>query len=142
MMNRREFAKHLALLAAGAAALPAQLSAFERLYDINTKPLGDTDLVSIEDIALGFSEPGDYAHFINIYNDQSVLYSFALNQRATFRYLPAPTAPMLATHRGVRWTTESYPAQSRIPIMGTIRYIDQSGMIRTCLIDKADGRLT
>jgi len=35
-MDRREFVKTLALWAAGAAAMPEQVKAFEQYYDVNS----------------------------------------------------------------------------------------------------------
>ena len=51
-MTRRDFVKHLALLAAGAAALPAQVAAFERYYDINMPRVGGDDLLAVDEIYL------------------------------------------------------------------------------------------
>jgi hypothetical protein len=48
-MNRREFVKFIALIAAGASALPQQIEAFERYYEANT-PQDDNELVAIDEI--------------------------------------------------------------------------------------------
>jgi hypothetical protein len=50
-MDRREFVKFLALLAAGAAAKPEQIAAFERYYDINS-PSFLTGLVAVDEVML------------------------------------------------------------------------------------------
>lgn len=48
MMERRNFVKFLALLAAGAAAKPEQIFAFEQYYEANT-PFGE-GLVAVDEI--------------------------------------------------------------------------------------------
>ncbi len=50
-MDRRGFVKFLALIAAGAAALPEQVAAFEHYYEVNT-PHVASGLVSVDEIWL------------------------------------------------------------------------------------------
>lgn len=51
MTTRRDFIQQLALLAAGAAALPTQVAAFEQYYNANT-PLRGDDFIAIDEISL------------------------------------------------------------------------------------------
>jgi len=52
-MNRRDFIKHIAFLAAGAAALPDQILAFERSMEINAIDKIEKGLIFADDIILG-----------------------------------------------------------------------------------------
>lgn len=143
-MNRRDFCKHLALLAAGAAALPQQIAAFERVFDINTRPLGERDLISVEDIAFGFLNPGDAAFLVQFLCADRVLYQVPINKRATFRTLPNPQCPMLATLSDFRWVvtegSQQYPGAH--DFIGSVRLTDQDGRIHTAPIEGASGRLS
>lgn len=51
-MNRRDFCRQLALIAAGAAALPSQIEAFTNLYEVNSRGLSGVDMISINNITI------------------------------------------------------------------------------------------
>ena len=122
MMNRREFVKYLALLAAGANALPAQVDAYEKMYDLNTRQFNKGKIVSIKEFTIGFKEPCDKHIRVSIVNKERELWSIFLNQRATFRYVTMPDCPLL--------TTEGFHIASKPQCSGTIHYIDMDGIIQ------------
>lgn len=142
-MNRREFVKHLALLAAGAAALPSQVAAFERLYEANTSgPLAtSTSLLSVNDIVIGFGgTPRDAAAVVRFFNGESAPLAFPLNTRATIRWIPAPDCPFLTSRDRFRWSVDDvYGRWTREEIAatltGSIRYTDMDGVIQNAAID-------
>jgi hypothetical protein len=140
-MNRREFIQHLALIAAGAAAMPAQLAAFERLYEINT-PKVATGIIRIDDMYLFFGgEPRDAAAVIKLRGSATVL-PIGLNTRATFRYVPPPDSPFLTTVDDCQWmVTGQYRDGSHchFDLGGFLRFTDQNGRLHTI---EFDGRRT
>ena len=148
MLTRREFCTHLTLLAAGAAALPQQVKAFEMLYDINTAPLGESGLISVEDLIFGFGGiPCDRTLDVQFRNGHDSLFHVAINKRASFRWVPTPQAPMLARYSDFNWRviTAVEPDEVRndaYDFIGTIRFIDQSGRVRTAEIVGAFGNLS
>lgn len=154
MMNRREFVQHLALLAAGASALPAQLKAFEHLYEVNTRPFGDraTGIVSIHDFALGFGgTPQDTAAVVRLMDRRRCLLSYALNRRSNMRIAVPPDCPVLALASDVSWSVDSgnstewgieQTARLREDFSGHLRFTDQDGLIHGIEIDGTRCRLT
>ena len=116
MMDRRAFIRHMALLAAGSAAMPGQIAAIEKLYNANT-PLSlrpgekwEHAMLSVEDWCVGFAmEPADRVFEIELFRldpdgDRVPFIIVALNQRATFRWVRAPNEPILCHRDQLGWS--------------------------------------
>jgi hypothetical protein len=138
-MNRREFCQHLALLAAGAAALPAQVAAFERLYDVNTRKLAHGSIISIHNLVFGFNgSPCDETALVTFFDGDRPLMPFALNTRSSMHFGVTPDCPMLSTEEGFRWEIQSSYPNSRYVynhFTGGVRYIDMEGVIHNVPIN-------
>ncbi len=150
MLTRPEFCTHLALLAAGAAALPQQIQAFVRIYDVNTAPLGESGLIAVEDIMFGFGGvPSDITYSVQFRQGEKVIFQVALNRRASYRWVPTPQAPMLTTERDFNWRVTPHhiippvddERNSAEDFEGTVRFVDQDSRIRVARIAGEFGRL-
>lgn len=144
-MTRRDWCKYMALLAAGASALPAQIAAYERLYDVNTVQLGETGLVALRDLVIGFRNPCDVSMHIRIFDRSRVLFNFALNKRATFRWVPSPECPKLANGRQVRWQFQASGEENdhhAYDLEATLEYVDQASLIHTVVLSGPEGHLS
>lgn len=154
-MTRREFVHHLALLAAGAAALPAQIAAFEQLYDVNSRIFGErSDLLSVSEIAFGFEGvPQDLAAVVSLMRRSSGrdMIRIPLNYRSCYRWIAPPDCPLLSTVEDLQWNVEGSGAWStpgedltaflRRHFTGTLRFTDQEGLIHNLPIDGHRRRL-
>lgn len=143
-MNRREFCKRAALLAAGAAALPAQIDAFEALYEVNTRQFGNrTDIIAVRDISFGFTgTPCDLMATVVFSRGETELLWFPINYRGMLRWVSLPDCPLLTTRGDFRWTikasgTAEEERYVRETFQGTICYLSMDGLIRT---DKLTGQ--
>lgn len=144
-MIRRDFVKMMALLAAGASAMPEQIAAFETIYDANTPrrlglgELWSKDFVSIEDWVIGFDMVGaDRTYNMGLYDGNTAVLSFALNQRALMRYVRPPQVPVLSRLKTLRWEVEETELEKRSqwaeadPVLNmTMKVMDGSGKIHT-----------
>ncbi len=146
-MTRREFGKYLALLAAGASALPAQLQAFERLYEVNL-PQAATGLIQVNDFWVGFRSPKDLAVRFLLTLGKRREIPFVLNYRASLRYVSPMDAPLLTTLEDLAWdldATEREPGDrtdiARAEFEGALRVTDQDGRIHDLGIDGKRRRL-
>lgn len=165
-MTRREFVKHLALLAAGAMAMPAQIAAFERTYDVNSRIFGErTDLLAVSEFSFGFEGvPQDLmavVSFIRRSNGTDLtngtdLIRIVMNYRSNYRWIPQPDAPLLSTVADLQWDIDGGPyawapnsldnQRSLTEILrqdfaGTLRFTDQEGLIHSLPIDGRRRRL-
>jgi hypothetical protein len=143
MMTRREFGKYLALLAAGASALPAQLQAFETLYETNL-PQKTTGLIHVSDLTFGFRNPRDSAVLVAWKFGPNRELPFVVNYRTFTRYVTTPDLPILSTVEDFAWgiyeggfldapSDESWQVQH--DFMGSIAFTDQEGKIHQFGID-------
>lgn len=144
-MNRREFCQHLALLAAGAAAMPAQIAAFEQLYEVNTRQFGrERGIVSIKGFTFGFDGPPcDLAACVTFFDGDRVLQPFVLNTRGMMHMGIVPDCPMFATRDRLRWEVSDSAGfydglggcYASDHLNGFIRYIDMDGVIHNVPIN-------
>lgn len=103
-MNRREFVKYLALLAAGAAAMPAQIAAYERLYNANMPDAG-SGLISVREFFCGFQgTPRDCVALVTVGHGSTKAMPFAMNTRSFLRWVAAPDTPLLVKAEEFYWT--------------------------------------
>ncbi len=106
MTSRRKFVQTMALLAAGASALPAQIEAYHALYDANTPSEGEfnDETILVRDILFGFAgEPRDEAHDIRFQSGEKILIQLALNHRATLRWVATPEQPLIVQRSTFQW---------------------------------------
>ncbi len=108
MISRRSFCRTMALLAAGAAALPEQVDAYERLFLANT-PSGlgfraGKRIALIQDFICGFAgNPHDRVMEIELLRGGTPILFLPLNYRASFRWVAVPNTPVVAFVSDVRW---------------------------------------
>lgn len=151
-MTRREFVQYLALLAAGASALPKQIAAFEQVYEINTKPFGETGLLNIVDLVVGFAgQPQDETLSITFDRGKQQILTFALNRRGHFRWAALPQAPIVTSEQDFRWRVKSHAPdygfqdhqqQARQDFRCGITAIDQEGLVHALTVNGEKTRLT
>jgi hypothetical protein len=103
-MNRRNFIRGMALLAAGAAALPEQIDFFERYYTANapaSELLGAMDEVWMSGTAL-VSMPVTLRIF-RVGTDEN-LYTWGINLLGgVLRWVPTPDQKVIIGEPGLRW---------------------------------------
>jgi hypothetical protein len=161
-MNRREFVQYLAFTAAGAAALPKQIAAFEQYYDVNVPrsagPYLAMDEVSISGLVMDTSTPVrlvfyQFGHIVlnaslNAFGgvyfwrappDGKIIASTAddITWKMSFASQSSPYQPMLSD----RLPGPIYDDWVKNNIGGQISFIDSEMRRRYIPIDKASGRL-
>jgi len=161
-MTRRDFCKYMALLTATAAALPEQIEAFTRLYDVNTRAFdGADDIIQVDDLFLAYRGiTTTIATQIRFHLSREQIFPISLNAHGgVVRLIATPIAPWLGRISEIRWTVEAsseYPtayknadgesvdltAIVRKSLTGYIHFIDMAGMIRTAEIDGQRLRLS
>jgi hypothetical protein len=100
--NRREFVKFLALLAAGAAAKPDQIEAFERYYEANT-PQGD-NLVAVDEIWLSGMAQQSEPVAVEFYKKGSVVLPLGINCFGGMcRWQAAPDQKIIVNRPDFSW---------------------------------------
>lgn len=131
-MNRREFCRNIALIAAGSQlVLSEQIEALARTIEMSSQHIPDGKLVSVHDITFGFdATPCDRACVVTFYDGQDVKFQTALNQRATFRWVAVPSAVILTSVERFRWEAKSEGADVSYALCGGIHWIDEKGMMR------------
>ena len=89
-MNRRDFVHFLAVLCAGAAAMPQQLEVFEKYYEANT-PLIGTDFVAVDEIWMSGNAIGSLPVICEFYKNDHCVLPTGLNLfGGIFRWQAAP----------------------------------------------------
>lgn len=150
IMLRRDFIKMLALLAAGAAAKPEQIAAFEKYYDINS-PTCEEPFVAIDDISISGLAVTNSPLSIIFTNKVEPVITTGMNAfGGIYVWRAAPDGKIVIVPDDFRWRMQLLNAgRFETPsdqwmsshFQGHIRYIDQSGVRRTQLITKAEGKL-
>jgi hypothetical protein len=78
--NRREFIQFLALMAAGAAALPQQVAAFEKYYEANTPALMKLgDFVAVDGMTISGMATASLPLMCNFYRNDEKIMSYGVN---------------------------------------------------------------
>ncbi len=154
MMTRREFVEHIALLAAGAAALPQQIAAFTNYYEINAAKSA-TGLVAIDEIYIGgmatCSVPMTFDFFTRESDASSTfLLKLAMNTfGSVVRWVAAPDQKIVVPAGNFHWqATGVEPLLADVSgermdrqFAGYISYIQQDGLRVATPLGKAHGHL-
>src|SRR4030095_7014978 len=131
MMNRRDFIKHLALLAAGAAALPDQILAFEKSIELNAIDKIDKGLIFIDDIILSGMSGHSFPLYASIFTNDKPDLNFGLNLfGGIFRWVAVPGHSLRVTiPEKFIWELDGIRELPQInsDIMGGFRLVNQDG---------------
>jgi hypothetical protein len=136
-MTRREFCRHIALLAVGAMALTEQIDALERTYLVSSEHLSDSGIASVEEFFIGFNGmPSDTTAEL-IFTDGVRSRPISMNTRASIRWIP--TAPMswITSVDTFRWIYRNTKAEqnpdlySSLQLDGWVSWLDSDGRQRT-----------
>lgn len=146
-MNRRDFVKFLALVGAGAAALPEQIAAFERYYEVNT-PLVDSGLVSVGEVFLAGMAQKSLPMMFNVTYLGEVKLALGINAFGGLcRWIAMPDQKIVLPAREFVWDIRGLDdghsdiTMSPFPLTGHISYIDQTAVRYTRVITKTHGNL-
>ena len=135
-MSRRDFIKYLALIAAGAGALPRQIEAFERYYEANTPPIADgEELACADEIWIcGLATRSLRVGFRLSYAQGSM--RLGLNAfGGMLRWVAQPDAKVISKPQDFHWQFEFIdPIEPRddmqFPISGWLSYFGSKDLVR------------
>lgn len=124
-MTKQEFIRSVsAMLAAGGTT--ESIDALEAMYSVAATDIWLANLVFVNDVTVGFtaSPPRDNPVEIEMKNGDDVLYRFAMNERATFRWVASPCGAWAVSVEKFKWKVLA----QRVPlhpdeISGTVRWI-------------------
>jgi hypothetical protein len=147
-VNRREFVQYLALTAAGAAALPKQVAAFEQYYDINT-PRTPGPYMAMDEVSISGLVPYGSTPLQTIfYQRGAVILNASFNAFGGLYFWRAPPDGKVITNAAneITWKMVLRGTEQEISdewvksnLEGHIRFVDSDG-VRQCIpIDKARG---
>ncbi len=124
-MDRREFVRFIALMAAGTAAMPEQVEAFTHYFETNT-PLTPSGLVCVDEIYIGGTATKSTVAKVQLLCDDEPVLNLALNLfGGVVRWVAAPQQMIMAVAGDLKLTCDKPEFQ------GQIMYIDQVGKRRT-----------
>lgn len=130
-MNRRKFVSFLALLAAGAAARPEQIAAFEKYYDANTPWLTDGGLIAVDELYIGGIATRSVPMTWKVYCSTNCVLNLGFNAfGGVLRWVAAPDQKLVTVPADFNWSlkaSEGFDADPYSVIQGHILYIDQDG---------------
>jgi len=142
--NRRDFIQWLALIAAGTAARPEQIKAFEQYYDANT-PVGNR-LVALDEVQLiGLHNRGGMPVVCNFYKQDRIILPAGLNAfGGVYFWRAGPDSKIIADATDIFWKfdpkTPGFELQN--DINGTVSYIRSWDRARrTEKLDKLTGSI-
>jgi len=137
-MDRRAFVKFIALLAAGAAARPEQVAAFENYYEVNTPKIA-TGLVSVDEICIGGVATHSIPAQLEILRAGVPYLKLGVNLfGGVVRWLAAPDQKIMVSACEFGWRINNcVPAD----FSGQISYIDQDGIRQMKFLDRCEGTL-
>ena len=146
--TRRDFVMQLALLAAGAAALPSQVRAFTAYYEANT-PQGVGPFAAVDEIYLSGLSSRSTVLRMNIYRGESLLMPLAINSfGGQILWRAAPDNKIVDVFKNIGWkmeclTTDDHDLDRwlRNNAIGHISYIGQDMVRTTRIIDRFSGTL-
>ena len=139
MMDRRAFVKFLALMAAGAAAKPEQIAAYEHYYDVNT-PATDGPFIAVDEVMLGGTARLSTVVQVRILSQSTNTLNLAINAfGGIFRWHAAPDQKIITDE--LSWHIEYDPNDIAINkiLNGHISYITQAGIRKYMPLTKAHG---
>ncbi len=129
-MNRREFVKFLALIGAGTAALPEQVSAFETFYEANTPQVAN-GIISIDEVLIGGVATGSTPVSVQVFDGKKSVLNFGMNLfGGMFRWAAMPKQEIIMPENQLTWEINA-PAHQ---YDGQISFIDQRGLRRSILL--------
>lgn len=126
-MNRRDFIKFIALTAAGTSALPQQVAALERYYEVNSPQV--EGLISVDEVIISGMADRSMILQCDFFSNNNNVLNFGLNAfGAILRWVAAPNQ-QIVTNR-FRWEIKDVGdmENQNIPIYGRVNYIDQQGI--------------
>ena len=134
-MNRREFIRHLALIAAGSTAISQQIDALERFYEANA-PAGASTLIALDDICIGGVAPVSTPLIFDLLRGDRMVLRFPWNAfGGMVRWSPMPDQRLIAAPGELRWEIrppEAYGTHvSPSCVEGFIGFIDSDGLRQT-----------
>jgi hypothetical protein len=144
-MDRREFVKFIALMSAGAAALPEQVSAFERYYDINTPRVGK-QFAGVDEIMLCGTATRSVVVKANFHKEDELILPLSFNAfGGIMRWVAAPQQTIMCLPGDFSWRIEMDTGRSgekpKDLFSGHVSYIDNEGFRRTKLLTELSGTL-
>jgi hypothetical protein len=144
-MDRREFVRFLALTAAGAAALPEQIGAFERYYDLNAAK-ADNGLVAVDEVFISGLAPRSLRLKIDIMHLDEIKLPLGLNAfGGIVRWASAPDQKIVVPGHELEWRInvidEAPDFDAMRYLTGHISYIDQDGLRMNKLLTTLRGNL-
>jgi hypothetical protein len=141
MMDRRSFVKFVAALAAGVSALPAQVEAYEKYYEINT-PRTTARLLMVDEIWLSGLATRSIPTTFNIHRGDQHLLALGLNLfGGVVCWKALPDAKIMAARGGLTWDIETPNDEGnpRYLFNGHISYIDDEGVRRSQMLTTLRG---
>jgi len=137
-MDRRAFIRGIACLAAGTAALPEQIDAFERYYEVNTPP--GTPLAGLDEVCIGGIASKSMPVAFEICRGDQRLLHFGINLfGGMLRWAALPDQKIIITKPNLRWRITAPEAFSITDLTGQCSYIDASFVRRYVAIDRLEG---
>ena len=133
MMTRREFIRNLALIAAGATALPEQIDALEQFYERNA-PAGLTTLLAVDSIFIGGIAPISTPLIFDLMLGNQMKLRFPWNAfGGVMQWSAMPDQRILAAPGDLRWNVRGpmYKYENHVSpeyIEGYIGFIDPNGI--------------
>jgi hypothetical protein len=131
MMNRRDFVRFLGVTAAGAAALPQQIEAFEAYYDANT-PMTSEPLVAVDEIWLCGMAGRSLRINATFFDDTKHELPLGINAfGGIICWKAQPDSKIVLTKYNVTWNTTVIDGEKFSDVLtGHISYIDQAKVRR------------
>jgi hypothetical protein len=141
-MNRRDFIRHLAILAAGMSAMPAQVDAFEQMFELNApRDTVGRGLLAVRHIIIGGMAKKSTPVTARFFRGQPEIHRtvacYGLNLfGGAVQWMTAPDEPIIAESIGgpfdFQWDVRGGDGElvDADVLVGCVRYIDQGGMWR------------
>jgi hypothetical protein len=144
-MDRREFVRYLALTAAGLSALPEQVAAFERYYNLNTSNV-ERGLVAVDEILISGLAGMSIRFKIDIIHLDEIKVPLGLNAfGGIVRWVAPPDMKIVVPGRELKWRINPMDYFEDVDPMryltGHISYIDQGGFRMNKLLTTLRGDL-
>ena len=145
--SRRDFIKFIALVAAGAAARPEQIEAFEAYYEANT-PIADDlipdNLVAVDEIFLSGTAIRSMPILCEFYRNDHTVLKWGLNiYGGIIHWIAAPDQKIIAGAADFYWRIRSATDDllDFSTVNGQISYVGQDKVRKYIQITKPEGSL-
>lgn len=133
MMDRRDFVKFIALMAAGVAAAPEQIAAYEHYYDVNAPRLAPKGLIAVDEIWISGLASCSTAARLELVREPRCVLHFGLNlYGGVVRWAAMADQKILAPKGGLVWDLTGHRNGESTKLRtedfcGQISYIDPDG---------------